>query len=79
MPSNVIRWFNYSSHSRELLIGFRSGREYAYLDVPENVYLAMKRAFSKGEFFNLHVRDRYRFVQRRDHNGADLQRMSSRD
>jgi len=49
VPSTVIRWFNYAPGKRELLIGFRSGREYAYLDVPEEVFLAMQRAYSKGE------------------------------
>ncbi|HEY1899330.1 MAG TPA: KTSC domain-containing protein [Steroidobacteraceae bacterium] len=64
MPSTIIRWFNYAPETRELLIGFRSGREYAYLDVPEQIFLAMKRAPSKGEFFNVNIRDRYRFVRR---------------
>ena len=64
MPSTVIRWFHYLPDRRELLIGFQSGREYAYQDVPEAVHLAMRRAFSKGEFFNTHIRDHYSFVVR---------------
>lgn len=64
MPSTVIRWFRYLPDRRELLIGFQSGRKYAYLEVPESVYLDMRRAHSKGSFFNSHVRDHYRFVAR---------------
>jgi KTSC domain len=64
MPSSVIHWFKYLPDRNELLIGFKSGRRYGYLEVPEDVFLAMQRAFSKGEFFNAHVRDRYRFVRR---------------
>jgi KTSC domain len=64
MPSTVIRWFNYAPGKQELLIGFTSGRTYAYLNVPEHVFLAMKRAPSKGEFFNVSIRDRYEFVRR---------------
>ena len=63
MPSTVIHWFNYASQRRELVIQFHSGRRYAYLDVPEAVFLAMKLASSKGEYFNAHIRDRYRFVR----------------
>jgi hypothetical protein len=64
MPSRVIRWFRYAPGQRELLIGFQSGREYAYQGVPEQVYLDMQRAFSKGEFFNTRIRDHYPFVPR---------------
>lgn len=66
MPSTVIRSFHYAADRGELLIVFRSGRRYAYLDVPEPVYAAMKRAFSKGEFFNSRIRNHYRFKQHRD-------------
>jgi len=59
MPSRVIRWFRYLSEERELRIGFQSGREYAYQGVPEPLYLAMRRAFSKGEFFNAHIRNHF--------------------
>jgi lysyl-tRNA synthetase class 2 len=66
MPSRVIRWFRYRPEQRELLIGFQSGREYAYLEVPEPVYLAMRRAFAKGEFFNAHIRNHFTCVPRGD-------------
>jgi hypothetical protein len=29
--------------------------------VPEETYRSMKRAFSKGQYFNVNIRDRYRF------------------
>ena len=44
---------------------FVSGRHYAYLDVPEReVAAALRRATSKGSFFNRRIRDRYRFERR---------------
>jgi len=64
MPSSVIRSFNYDQAARRLDIRFVSGRLYSYLDVPEGVAVAMRRATSKGGFFNRRIRDRYRFVQR---------------
>ena len=64
MPSTVIRWFAYRPHQRELDITFQSGRRYVYEDVPQDVYESMRKAFSKGEFFNKHIRDRYTFTER---------------
>lgn len=65
MPSSVIRAFDYAPADRRLDILFVSGRLYSYHDVPEDVAGAMRAAFSKGEFFNRHIRDRYRFTRTR--------------
>ena len=63
MPSTVIRFFRYDAERRELLVGFQSGRRYTYQDVPEEIFLGMKAAFSKGEFFNAHIRNKYPFIR----------------
>jgi KTSC domain len=63
MPSHVIRSFEYDAANRALLIVFQSGRRYVYQDVPEELYEAMRAAFSKGEFFNAHIREHFRFVR----------------
>lgn len=64
MPSSVIRSFAYDPVTHTLDVQFVSGRRYAYLDVPERIADAMRRAASKGGFFNRRVRDRYRFERR---------------
>lgn len=74
MPSTVIRSFRYDPERRELGIVFQSGRRYIYEDVSEETARAMKASFSKGEFFNREIRDRYQF--RRD-DDAELLRRSS--
>jgi hypothetical protein len=61
MPSTVIQSFEYDGNRRELLVVFRSGRRYVYEDVSEDTYQAMRRSFSKGEYFNEHIRDHYSF------------------
>jgi hypothetical protein len=48
---------------------FQSGRMYVYEDVPEELATRMRAAFSKGQFFNDHIRDRFRFV--RDESGDE--------
>ncbi len=61
MPSTVIRRFDYSPERRELAIEFVSGRRYVYSGVPQDEVAALRRAFSKGSYFNTKIRDRYAF------------------
>lgn len=61
MASSVIHSYRYLRKRRALEIVFASRRRYIYRDVPEETYVAMKEADSKGEFFNRHVRDRFSF------------------
>ena len=59
MPSSVIRTFDYDPTSRALDVEFVSGRRYRYASVPEDVAQAFREAFSKGRFFNAHIRDHF--------------------
>jgi hypothetical protein len=59
VPSTVIRRFSYDPASRGLAVEFVSGRRYLYREVPEDVAIAFREAFSKGRFFNARIRDRY--------------------
>jgi hypothetical protein len=59
MPSSVIRSFDYSPDTRELTVEFVSGRRYVYSGVPPDEAEAMRRAFSKGVFFNRRIRGRF--------------------
>jgi hypothetical protein len=59
MPSTVIRSFKYDEEAKALLIVFRSGRCYRYLDVPPDIVRGLRAAFAKGQFFNTHIRERF--------------------
>jgi len=61
MPSTVIRSHSYDAGSRQLFIEFTTSRLYVYFDVPESEVARFRAATSKGRYFNLHIRDRYRF------------------
>lgn len=61
MPSTVIKGFDYRPETRELAVLFVTGRRYVYLGVPDAEVQAFRAAFSKGRYFNAHIRDRYRF------------------
>ncbi len=60
MPTSVIRHFWYDPAHHKLDLVFVSGKRYRYHDVPEETYRSMKRAYSKGEYFNVHIRDHFR-------------------
>ena len=59
MPSSVIRRFAYDPRALSLEVEFVSGRRYRYARVPEDVAARFRAAFSKGRFFNAHIRDFY--------------------
>ncbi len=63
MPSSVIRSFLYDAADHRLGVTFVTGRRYSYHGVPASLFEAMKAAFSKGEFFNAHIRDRFAFTR----------------
>jgi hypothetical protein len=44
-----------------LFVAFITGRVYVYFDVPPAEYDAFRDAPSLGRYFNLHIRDQYRF------------------
>ena len=71
MPSTVIRWFDYDASSQQLRVEFRSGRRYVYEQVSEDTYTRLRGAFSKGEFFNRHIRNRFPFRQLDDRDVRD--------
>jgi DNA-binding NarL/FixJ family response regulator len=63
MPSTVIRNFAYDAAEQRLDVVFVTGRHYSYHAVPPELVEAMNSAFAKGEFFNAHIRGRYRFTR----------------
>lgn len=62
VASTAILRVEYDELSQELVVIFTSGRLYTYYDVPRDVYQRFVNAPSKGQFFNAHIKDRYRFT-----------------
>jgi lysyl-tRNA synthetase class 2 len=63
MPSTVIRSAHYHPDTAVLDILFTTGRRYLYHDVPPDEADRFAAAFSKGRYFNAHIRDRYAFSE----------------
>ena len=59
MPSSVIAGFDYDEELAQLTVTFVTGRVYCYYMVPADCAAAFRAAFSKGEFFNKNIRDRF--------------------
>ena len=59
MPSTVISRLDYRPETRELEIMFVTGRRYVYANVPPEEAQRLRGAFSKGRYFNAHIRDSY--------------------
>ncbi|TXR48878.1 KTSC domain-containing protein [Phyllobacterium endophyticum] len=70
MPSTVIQKTSYDEAARILSIWFvPSGNRYDYQDVPPEIHAGLRAAYSKGQYFNAVIRDRFRcrLVERRRH------------
>ena len=63
MPSSVIRAWNYDEPAHRLDITFVSGKRYAYHEVPERIAAGMRRALSKGSYFNRRIRDHFAYTE----------------
>jgi KTSC domain len=59
VPSTVIADIKYEIEYARLTITFTTGRVYEYFMVPADVAAQFRSAFSKGNFFNTRIRDKY--------------------
>jgi KTSC domain len=66
MPSTSIEHIGYDESASELHVTFVGGGTYTYYWVPKQVYSAFRNAKSRGQFFNLYIKDRYDF-RRHEH------------
>jgi hypothetical protein len=63
VESSAILRIWYRSKDATLLVTFVTGTTYAYDGVPAPIYDSFLAAESHGQFFNLHIRDRYPYRQ----------------
>ncbi len=61
VESTTVNSVGYDAKAGILELEFCSGAVYQYLEVPAVAYQEFLGAPSKGKYFNLHIRDRYRF------------------
>ena len=66
MPSSVVAAMKYDAKASKLRVVYTSGSIYDYIKVPENVYKAMRSAFSKGKFLNKYIKPKYEYQKVKD-------------
>ena len=73
MPSASLRDICYDHDSRTLDVTFiSSGRRYRYFSVEPDEFEALMRAFSKGSWFNRHIKPNHDFEAVFDGSGKRL-------
>ena len=60
VDSTTLAWVGYSPDKCLLELGFHTGKAYGYFDVPLRTYQELLHAHSKGQYFNLHIRNHFR-------------------
>lgn len=68
--SGNLKAVGYDEFEHFLIVDFKNGRSYRYLNVPLKTYEALLAASSKGKYFNQQIKDRYKFI-RLDTSGSD--------
>ena len=61
VSSSNLRSVGYDNADLTLEVEFHHGGVYQYFDVPEDVYLDLMDATSKGKYLDRHIKERYRF------------------
>ena len=61
LDSSVFASAAYNSSTQALYLRFQNGETYCYFDFPPEEYCTFLAADSKGKYFGIHIRDRYRF------------------
>jgi hypothetical protein len=59
VASSAIKAVGYDPSSRRMKITFTQGHTYDFCRVPQSVYEGLMRAFSKGTYYNDHIKERY--------------------
>ena len=59
----------YDSQAKVLMIQFRDGRTYQYLDIPADVYQALMKSLSKGRFMRRNIIGFYPYISIRSRRG----------
>jgi hypothetical protein len=63
LDSTALAWIRYQEPEHILQVGLRSGREYAYSEVPSAVYRELLAAPSQGRYYNANIRNDFPYQE----------------
>lgn len=58
--SSMMTSVGYDAQTQQMTILFASGKRYTFCRVPSFIHAGLMSAYSKGRFYNDHIKDRYR-------------------
>lgn len=61
IKSSNIKGADYDTESKNLIIEFNNSSKYEYLDVPLNIFTALRRAESQGSFFSKQISKNFKY------------------
>lgn len=61
VESSNLRSVGFDTMTKTLEVEFRHGGVYRYLEVPDDVHAELMKAESKGRFFQVNVRGKFKF------------------
>jgi lysyl-tRNA synthetase class 2 len=64
LDSTALRSFSYDAEGQVLAIEFTHSGVYEYLEVPAEIADALKKAESKGRYFNAHIKHAFKFARK---------------
>jgi lysyl-tRNA synthetase class 2 len=64
LDSTALRSFSYDAEGQVLAIEFTHSGVYEYLEVPAEIAEALKKAESKGKYFNAHIKHAFKFARK---------------
>ena len=59
--SSNLKSSTYNTQTKELIVEFKKGGKYSYNDVPIQTFISLRRAPSKGVYFNKHIAKTYNY------------------
>ena len=59
VDSSNLRSIGYDAASQTLEVEFRSHAVYQYYNVPENIWMELEAAPSKGKYYSSQIKDRF--------------------
>ncbi len=59
--SSNLKSSTYDTQTKELIVEFKKGGKYSYIDVPLQTVISLRRALSKGTYFNTNIAKTYTY------------------
>ena len=59
VPSSNLHEVSYDLDAMMLLVTFKSGKSYRYINVPGDVVARLQQALSSGQYFTQYIRDAF--------------------